>query len=59
MINEQTAGRPYSNGHWRNNLSMGRGTRDRGVMTWGNAIENYSSDYNGFRPNPGVKEQYD
>lgn len=58
MINEQTAGGPYSNAHWRNNLFMGRGTPNRGVMTWGNATENYSSDYNGFRPNPGVKGQY-
>ena len=58
MINEQTAGGPYSNAHWRNNLFIGRGTPDRGVMTWGNATGNYSSDYNGFRPNPGVKAQY-
>ena len=58
MINEQTAGGPYSNAHWRNNLFIGRGTPNRGVMTWGNATGNYSSDYNGFRPNPGVKEQY-
>jgi hypothetical protein len=58
LINEQTAGGPYSNAHWRNNLFMGRGTPNRGVMTWGNATENYSSDYNGFRPNPGVQEQY-
>ena len=58
MINEQTAGGPYSNAHWRNNLFIGRGTPNRGVMTWGNATGNYSSDYNGFRPNPGVKAQY-
>lgn len=58
LINEQTAGGPYSNAHWRNNLFMGRGTPNRGVMIWGNATGNYSSDYNGFRPNPGVKEQY-
>ena len=29
-----------------------RDTPNRGIMTWGNATENYSSDYNGFRPNP-------
>ena len=58
LIHEQTAGGPYSNAHWRNNLFLGLGTPNRGVMTWGNATENYSSDYNGFRPNPGVKEQY-
>jgi hypothetical protein len=27
-------------------------------MTWANATEAFSSDYNGFRPNKGVKEQY-
>jgi len=58
LIHEQTAGGPYSNAHWRNNLFLGIDTPNRGVMTWGNATENYSSDYNGFRPNPGVKEQY-
>ena len=27
-------------------------------MTWANATQNYSSDYNGFRPNRGVAKQY-
>ena len=27
-------------------------------MRWVNANDNYSSDYNGYRPNPGVAEQY-
>jgi hypothetical protein len=27
-------------------------------MTWANATSAFSSDYNGFRPNKGVKEQY-
>lgn len=57
MIHEQTAGGPYSNAHFRNNLFLGRNT-NRGIMTWGNATSNYSSDYNGFRPNPGVERQY-
>jgi len=57
MIHEQTAGGPYSNAHFRNNLFLGRNT-DRGIMTWGNATGDYSSDYNGFRPNPGVERQY-
>ena len=55
MISEQNAS-PYSNTHFRNNLFLSRNTPDRGVMTWGNATENYSSDYNGYRPNPGVTE---
>lgn len=58
IIGEQTAGDPAANVHWRNNLFLGRNTPDRGVMRWANATEAYSSDYNGYRPNPGVKEQY-
>lgn len=58
IIGEQTAGDPMSNMHYRNNLFMGRGTPERGVMNWANATEAYSSDYNGFRPNPGVEAQY-
>lgn len=58
MIGEQTASSPYSNAHYRNNLFIGRNTPNRGVMTWANATGDYSSDYNGFRPNPGVRQQY-
>ena len=58
MIGEQTARDPYSNTHFRNNLFLGRDTPDRGVMTWANATPNYSSDYNGFRPNRNVAKQF-
>jgi len=58
IIGEQVAGDPSSNVHWRNNLFLGRDTPDRGIMTWANATDAYSSDYNGFRPNRGVREQY-
>lgn len=58
LITEQTANAPYSNTHWRNNLFMGRNTPNKGVMVWPNATADYSSDYNGFRPNPGVAKQY-
>lgn len=44
--------------HFRNNLFLGRDTPDRGIMTWANATEEFSSDYNGFRPNKGVAAQY-
>ena len=57
FITEQTARGPYSNTHFRNNLFIGRGT-ERGVMTWANGTPNYSSDYNGFRPNRNVSKQY-
>ena len=58
LIGEQTEGDPYSNTHFRNNLFLSRGAPKQGVMTWANATEHYSSDYNGFRPNPGVQAQY-
>ena len=58
IIGEQVAGDPSSNMHYRNNLFLGRDTPDRGVMRWSNATAAHSSDYNGFRPNRGVTEQY-
>lgn len=58
IIGEQTIGDPSSNMHWRNNLFLGRDTPDRGIMTWANAGDAFSSDYNGFRPNAGVTEQF-
>ena len=58
IIGEQTTRDPSSNVHWRNNLFLGRDTPDRGVMTWANATDTYSTDYNGYRPNKGVSAQY-
>ncbi|MBY0507328.1 MAG: hypothetical protein K2X03_25665 [Bryobacteraceae bacterium] len=58
LIGEQTAREPYSNVHFRNNLFLGRDVPKRGVMTWANATGNYSSDYNGYRPNRDVAAQY-
>ncbi len=58
IIGEQSSRDSYSNAHFRNNLFLARDTRDRGVMTWANATSNYSSDYNGFRPNKNVSAQY-
>lgn len=58
LIGEQTAREPYSNTHFRNNLILGKDTPDRAVMNWANATPNYSSDYNGFRPNRNGKTQY-
>jgi len=37
---------------------MSRNTPDRGVMAYVNATAQFSSDYNGFRPNSGVAAQY-
>jgi hypothetical protein len=48
---------PTSNMHLRNNLIMGQGTTPRVFAV--DSFTNYSSsDYNGFRPNPGVKENF-
>lgn len=58
IIGEQTVRDPYSGVHWRNNLFLGRDTAERGIMAWANATNTYSSDYNGFRPNKGVEQQY-
>lgn len=58
IIGEQVARDPSSNMHYRNNLFLGRDTPGRGIMTWANATEAFSTDYNGFRPNRGVAEQY-
>ena len=52
ILSETTAG-SASNVHWRNNLIMGENSTPA-VFTI-NTLTNYSSsDYNGFRPNPGA-----
>ena len=58
IIGEQVVRDPSANMHYRNNLFLGRDTPDRGIMTWANATDAYSSDYNGYRPNKGVAAQY-
>lgn len=58
IIGEQVARDPSANMHFRNNLFLGTDTPDRGIMIWANATDAFSSDYNGFRPNRGVAEQY-
>lgn len=56
LIGEQSGG-AASNMHYRNNLFIGRNAK-QGVMRWVNANTVYSSDYNGYRPNPGGAQQY-
>ncbi len=58
LIGENIVRDPYSNVHWRNNLFLGRDTPDRGIMSWANATDAYSTDYNGYRPNKGVAQNY-
>jgi hypothetical protein len=56
LIGEQTGG-AASNMHYRNNLFIGRNAA-QGVMRWVNVTNAFSSDYNGYRPNPGATGQY-
>jgi hypothetical protein len=58
IVSEHVARDPSSNVHYRNNLFLGRDAEGRGVMAWANATNAFSSDYNGFRPNKGVAQQY-
>ncbi|MBM3793140.1 MAG: hypothetical protein FJW31_03535 [Acidobacteria bacterium] len=58
IIGENVIGDPSANMHFRNNLYMGRGTADRGVLRLANSTAENTTDYNGFRPNPGVTDQY-
>ncbi len=58
LVGEQTSPAPRSNAHFRNNLFLGRDTPGRGVMTWANGTPQYSTDYNGFRPNRNGEPQY-
>lgn len=58
IIGENLIGDPAANMHFRNNLIMGRDTPERGVLRLANATDVYSTDYNGYRPNKGVPDQY-
>lgn len=58
IIGESLIGDPSANVHFRNNLFLGRDTPDRGVLRLANATDAYSTDYNGYRPNRGVRDQY-
>lgn len=58
IIGENLIGDPSANVHFRNNLYLGRDTPDRGILRLANATDTYSTDYNGYRPNKGVRDQY-
>jgi hypothetical protein len=58
IICENQIGGTAANMHFRNNLILGRDAPDRGIMAIGNSHSIASSDYNGYRPNKGVKDQY-
>jgi hypothetical protein len=58
IIGEHVIGDPSANMHFRNNLFLGRDTPGRGILRLANATDDFSTDYNGYRPNKGVKDQY-
>ncbi len=56
-ILSETAAAGASNIHWRNNLFLGQNSAPAIFAV--NTFTNYtSSDYNGFRPNPGAKPSF-
>ena len=58
IIGEHIVGDPSANMHFRNNLFLGRDTPGRGILRLANATDEFSTDYNGYRPNKDVKVQY-
>jgi hypothetical protein len=56
-ILSETQAQATSNTHWRNNLFLGENTQP--VLFGVNTFTSYtSSDYNGFRPNPGAATSF-
>jgi len=58
VISEHVIRDPHSNTHYRNNLFLGADTPNRGIVSFANATAYSSSDYDGFRPNRGARNQY-
>lgn len=58
IIGEHLLGDPSANMHFRNNLFLGRDTPSRGILVLANSAAVNTTDYNGYRPNRDVKEQY-
>jgi hypothetical protein len=58
IIGEHLLGDASANMHFRNNLFLGRDTPDRGILTLANSTFWNTTDYNGYRPNRDVREQY-
>jgi hypothetical protein len=58
FVGEVIARGPASNVHFRNNLVLAQGAGDT-VFAVGTYTNYSSSDYNGFRPNPGVENSFE
>jgi hypothetical protein len=57
MLSETAPSGNGSNMHWRNNVMLGEGFTDR-IFSVSTNTNYTSSDYNGFRPNPGVATSF-
>jgi hypothetical protein len=49
---------PFSNAHFRNNLFLGTDAPGRGISAFPNATSYSTFDYDGYRPNQRVADQY-
>ncbi|MBI4874029.1 MAG: hypothetical protein HY822_05280 [Acidobacteria bacterium] len=58
IISEDRNRDPYSNAHFRNNLFLGTDAPNRNIVVFPNATPYSTYDYDGFRPNRGVSDQY-
>jgi hypothetical protein len=56
-VTTETAAASADNSHWRNNLMLGQGTAPA-IFSVTTATNSSSSDYNGFRPNPGAAASF-
>ena len=58
IIAEGLPGDIFSNVHFRNNLFLGIDAPGRAVFRFSNATSYSTYDYNGYRPNPKAKNQF-
>src|SRR4030095_3818862 len=56
-VTTETSAATSANSHWRNNLMLGQGTAPA-IFSVNTATPYSSSDYNGFRLNPGAKTSF-
>jgi hypothetical protein len=56
-VTTETAAGSAANSHWRNNLMLGQSTAPA-IFSVNTSTPYSSSDYNGFRPNPGAKVSF-
>ena len=56
-VTTETAAGSAANSHWRNNLMLGQSTAPA-IFSVNTSTSYSTSDYNGFRPNPGAKVSF-